>query len=237
MEISYYVPSISVPVPLSREEFENVIKDPTLNAHFKNILKTEDESERQGLIKELPSITWQASFDPEGNAMPSGLFVLEVECSSWGMFYNMKVKKNVAKYGIVYAAMNPQTNWLTLVAKCKPHLHTLLECQTWLAEQLKTFSATVDTTNWDYKTKFVPEAFVLYYDSALFDTTPAQGTIYVGGKNLEQAVVEPETPDIVQAVLITKDSTGEVRINCYGEASLVFNTEDFINHFKSTFKI
>lgn len=239
MEISFFEKTFRGPQLLTKGIFESVIADATLNAHYKNIFKAEEEEVRLKLINDLPSITWQASFDEEEQAMPSGLFVLDVKgINSWGMFYRSKVKGKEKRLGIVYAAMNPRTNGLTLVAKCRPTLHTLYECQTWLANILKVPSSADETIGWDYKVPFVADDFVLYYDSlSIFELTPLNGAVYVGGKNLVQLEPDPEVPEVVQAVLLTKNANGDVNILTFGTTEQTNDITRFVNTFKSTFNI
>ena len=106
-----------------------------------DIAAEKDEEKRGELKKRLPVITWQAAFDGKRlakEAKPSGLFMLDIDhVDEPGKLYNENVAGRIKELGIVYVGMTASRHGLRIVAKCKPDLKTIEECQMWLASNLK----------------------------------------------------------------------------------------------------
>lgn len=92
------------------------------------------------LKKQLPIICWQAYFEGKRvarEAQPSGLFMLDIDhVEQPSVLYNSRIAGHNAEYGIVLVHVTPSGRGLRLVAKCRPELRSIAECQKWLADKL-----------------------------------------------------------------------------------------------------
>lgn len=92
------------------------------------------------LKKDLPVITWQASFvqgiRKNANAQPSGLFMFDVDHvdNPFKLWSGIIGRKD--ELGILFAGMTASRHGLRLVAKCRPEFTTIAECQKWLAKEI-----------------------------------------------------------------------------------------------------
>lgn len=162
-----------------------------------NDIAAEQDTDKRGeLKKKLPVITWQAFFEGRRlnkEAQPSGLFMLDIDhVDNPGEIWAKQVAARVKELGIVYVGMTASRHGLRIVAKCLPTLHSLEECQKWLASNLKVEydSCCKDFARCSY---LVHDSYTYFMDAkAIWDDEPATGTVYAGGKNAAQDNAEME---------------------------------------------
>jgi hypothetical protein len=103
------------------------------------------DKERLGQLKrQLPFITWQASFKDHrrsnANAIPSGLFMLDVDkVENMDDFRQNVIApaiQNAKQLGIVAIHLTPSQHGFHFIAKCPQGVTTLEGCQRWLTAQL-----------------------------------------------------------------------------------------------------
>lgn len=153
-----------------------------------NDIAAETDADKRGeLKKKLPVITWQALFEGRRlnkEALPSGLFMLDIDHVEhpWSL-YEEKIAGHIHELGIVYVGLTASRHGLRIVAKCLPTLHSLEECQKWLASNLKIDydSCCKDFARCSY---LVHDSYTYFMDAkAIWEDEPATGTVYAGGKN------------------------------------------------------
>ena len=96
------------------------------------------------LKRQLPFITWQASFADHrrsnANAIPSGLFMLDVDkVENMDDFRQNVIApaiQNAKQLGIVAIHLTPSQHGFHFIAKCPQGVTTLEGCQRWLTAQL-----------------------------------------------------------------------------------------------------
>ena len=157
-----------------------------------NDIAAEKDADKRGeLKKKLPAITWQAYFAGKRlakEAEPSGLFMLDIDhIENPGEMYAKQVASRVKELGIVYCGMTASRHGLRIVAKCLPTLHTIEECQRWLASNLKVEFDGV-CKDWARCSFLVHDSYTYYMDAkAIWEDEPAVGTVYaVGSGRVEE---------------------------------------------------
>lgn len=149
----------------------------TTDAHVVNIakaLQTEtDPEKRSELKKNLPAITWQASFvdhqRKNANAIPSGLFMLDIDHTDDKTQEIIdKALGMISELGLVYIARSISGKGVRLVALCHKEFTTLEQCQKWLADKLgvEYDSACKDFARLSY---CVPQEYVAYCANGIFN--------------------------------------------------------------------
>lgn len=142
MKFSYFSsPKASKGVECTYDQYLYSANDPKLLQLCNEIAKEEDKDKRGELKKQLPVITWQAYFPGKRlakEAIPSGLFMLDIDhVDNPFELYAKQIASRTKELGIVYVGKTASTHGLRIVAKCLPTLHSLEECQRWLASNLK----------------------------------------------------------------------------------------------------
>lgn len=163
-----------------------------------NDIAAEKDVEKRGeLKKKLPVITWQAFFEGRRlnkEAQPSGLFMLDIDhVENPGEIWAKQIASRVKALGIVYVGMTASRHGLRIVAKCLSALHSLEECQKWLALNLKVEydSCCKDFARCSY---LVHDSYTYFMDAkSIWEDEPAIGTVYAGGKNPVQDNAEMQT--------------------------------------------
>lgn len=155
-----------------------------------------DADKRAELKKKLPVITWQAHFPGRRvnkEAEPSGLFMLDIDhVDNPGEIWSKRIAGRVAELGIVYVGMTASRHGLRIVAKCLPTLHSLEECQKWLASNLKVEYDSC-CKDWARCSFLVHDSYTYFMDAkAIWEEEPATGTVYAGGNNPWQDNAEME---------------------------------------------
>ena len=186
------------------EKFLEVTSSPQLLELCKQIAAEQDHDKRGELKKKLPVVTWQALFEGRRvskEAQPSGLFMLDIDHVEKPFeLYSKKIAGRIKELGIVFVGMTASTHGLRLVAKCLPTLHTIEECQRWLASNLKVECDAV-CKDWARCSFLVHDSYTYYMDAkTIWQDDPAEGTVYTGGLNPVQINVETsEAPGWKQA--------------------------------------
>lgn len=141
MKFSYFAsPKASKGVECTYEQYLQAANDPELLRLCNDIAYEEDKDKRGELKKRLPVITWQAFFPGRrvaSEAQPSGLFMLDIDHvdNPFGL-YSRRIASRTKELGIVYVGKTASTHGLRIVAKCRPELFSLEDCQKWLAGEL-----------------------------------------------------------------------------------------------------
>ena len=195
MKFSYFSsPKASKGVECTYEQYLQAANDPKLLELCNEIAQEVDKDKRGELKKRLPVITWQAYFPGKRlakEAIPSGLFMLDIDhVDNPFELYSKQIASRTKELGIVYVGKTASTHGLRIVAKCLPTLHTLEECQKWLASNLK---VEYDGVCKDFArcSFLVHDSYTYYMDAkAIWQEEPAVGTVYVGGANPAQEKAE-----------------------------------------------
>ena len=177
-------------------EYLDTSNSPELLSLCERIAAEEDKGKRAELKKMLPAITWQAYFEGRrlnSEAQPSGLFMLDIDhVEDPHALYSEKVASRIKELGIVYVGKTASCHGLRIVAKCLPTLHTLEECQRWLASNLK---IEFDDVCKDFaRCSFMVHDSYTYYMNAgaIWEEDPEPGTVYAAGRNPVQVNAEME---------------------------------------------
>lgn len=122
------------------EKYLDVANSQNLLRLCNDIAAEQDKDKRGEMKKRLPVITWQAFFEGRRltkNAQPSGLFMLDIDhVENPGELYSKNVVSRISELGIVYVGTTASRHGLRIVAKCRPEMFSLEECQKWLASSL-----------------------------------------------------------------------------------------------------
>lgn len=161
-----------------------------------DIASEKDGEKRAELKKKLPVITWQAYFPGRRvakEAVPSGLFMLDIDhVENPGEMWAKQIAGRVQELGIVYVGMTASRHGVRIVAKCLPTLHSIEECQKWLASNLKVEYDGV-CKDWARCSFLVHDSYTYFMDAkAIWEDEPAAGTLYAGGSNPAQVNAEME---------------------------------------------
>lgn len=167
------------------EKFLEVTESAALLDLCKRIAAEDDANKRGELKKGLPAVTWQAHFEGRRvakEAFPSGLFMLDIDhVDNPFELYSKKICKRIKELGIVFVGMTASTHGLRIVAKCLPTLHSIEECQKWLASSLKVEYDGV-CKDWARCSFLVHSSYTYYMDAkAIWEDEPSIGTVYAGG--------------------------------------------------------
>ena len=195
MKFSYFAsPKASKGVECTYEQYLQAANDSKLLQLCNEIAKEEDKDKRGELKKRLPVITWQAFFPGRrvaSEALPSGLFMLDIDhVDNPYELYSKQIASRTKELGILYVGKTASTHGLRIVAKCLPTLHSLEECQKWLASNLK---VEYDGVCKDFArcSFLVHDSYTFYMDAkAIWQEEPAVGTVYAGGANPAQENAE-----------------------------------------------
>lgn len=166
----------------TREEYLRVTESKEL-LKLCNLIASEEDADKRGEMKKgLPVVTWQAYFPNRRvskEAQPSGLFMLDIDhVENPYELYSKVVCKRVKELGIVYVGKTASGHGLRIVAKCLPTLHSIEECQRWLASNLKVEFDGV-CKDWARCSFLVHDSYTYYMDAkAIWQDEPAEGMIY-----------------------------------------------------------
>lgn len=204
MKFSYFAsPKASKGVECTRDQYLQAANDPKLLQLCNEIAKEEDKDKRGELKKRLPVITWQAFFPGRRialEAQPSGLFMLDIDhVDNPFELYSKKIAGRTSELGIVYVGKTASTHGLRIVAKCLPTLHTLEECQKWLASNLK---VEYDGVCKDFArcSFLVHDSYTYYMDAKAIWQEEADGMCIYPVENASSRVVsEKQTAEQKQA--------------------------------------
>lgn len=166
MTFDYCPNCTKLPVPLTQELFEQLIRQPWLKAICDEIAAGNLNRKR-----DLPAVCWQAAFGGEKRsnetARPSGLFALDVDHIDkpeevFGSFEN-----RIEELGVYIAHKTPSTHGIRVVARCRPEFGSIAENQAWLAGEIKVEHDTC-TRDLARLSFLVPESYFYYYNPQIF---------------------------------------------------------------------
>lgn len=163
-----------------------------------NDIAAEPDAERRGeLKKQLPVVTWQAFFPGRrvnGEAQPSGLFMLDIDhVDRPGALFADKVARRIRELGILYVGCTASCHGLRIVARCRPELHSIEECQRWLATALDVEFDGV-CKDWARCSFLVHDSYTYFMDSkAIWQEIPDPATIYSDHPQPAEAAQEADT--------------------------------------------
>lgn len=164
------------------EKFLEITESQSLLKLCNEIAAEADDDKRGELKKQLPVITWQAYFAGRRlakDAEPSGLFMLDIDhVENPGEMYHKKIANRLNELGIVFVGKTASRKGLRIVARCLPTLHSLAECQRWLASNLK---VDYDGVCKDFaRCSFVVHSSYTYFmdAAAIWQEEAAEGTKY-----------------------------------------------------------
>ena len=115
MNIDYCPNCHQLPVPLSRETFEQIVREPHLKALCDQIA-----AGNLDLKRDLPAVCWQAAFGGERRsnktARPSGLFALDIDHIDQPDALFHTFEDRLEELGIYIVHKTPSTKGLRVVA-------------------------------------------------------------------------------------------------------------------------
>lgn len=191
------------------EKFLEITESQSLLKLCNEIAAEADDDKRGELKKQLPVITWQAYFAGRRlakEAEPSGLFMLDIDhVENPGELYQKKIANRLNELGIVFVGKTASRKGLRIVAKCLPTLHSLAECQRWLASNLK---VDYDGVCKDFaRCSFVVHSSYTYFmdAAAIWQEEAAAGTQY----QTEQPIVAESIHSNTTGATSTSPTSGE----------------------------
>lgn len=130
--------------------FYNVIDGEKIRRTWERICTVRAANDKEALAeakRQLPVVTWQASFNGERKnerAIPSGLFMLDVDHIPDMTKFQQEIIEPIMShqestaelFGIVAIHFTPSGSGMRFVAKCPLGMTTIEGCQQWLAAQL-----------------------------------------------------------------------------------------------------
>jgi hypothetical protein len=176
----------------TRERYLELAESAELLQLCKEIAICEDDEKRAELKKQLPVITWQAYFEGKRKAkeaIPSGLFMFDIDhVDNPYQLFSTKVISRIKELGIVYVGKTASTHGMRIVARCKPELHSIEECQKWLASNLKVEYDAV-CKDWARCSFLVHDSYTYYMDAnAIWREDPTEAEIYDVNNSFQENV-------------------------------------------------
>ena len=190
--------------PCTRDVFYNITDGDKVARIWRQCQEAAAQGDKKRvdeLKRQLPFITWQASFTDHrrsnANALPSGLFMLDVDKVENPDEFRENVIapaiQNAATLGIVAIHLSPSQRGWHFVAKCPAGMTTIEGCQRWLTAQLGIM--TYDETCKDFaRGSFaVPLAAYDYLDPVgLFEEEPINILpAFDGGQQVNGSTSQP----------------------------------------------
>lgn len=176
-----YFASISASAEVMTPEiFTEVTNDtPERLQLYKAIAQCTDDDQRQKLKKHLPAVTWQAHF-PNGKrknaeAVPSGLFILDIDHIDNPDEVASKVKSLVKERHIIAMHKTPSTKGLRIVAECQKGLNSIQanqdELAKYIVEKVPEVKVKFDTCIKDLArlSYLVPWSYFYFWDGSVWE--------------------------------------------------------------------
>ena len=160
-----------------------VTSSPALLELCQKIAAEPDGNKRGELKKGLPVVTWQSYFPSKRlakEAEPSGLFMLDIDHvdDPWKLYSERMCNSDIKReLGIVFIGKTASCHGLRIVAKCRPGLKTIADCQRWLASNLKVDYDGV-CKDWARCSFLVHDSYTYYMDAQGIWGTPEEGEVY-----------------------------------------------------------
>lgn len=169
MKFDYCKNCTQKPLPMSRELFETIIKQPWLESIANDVANGSLERKR-----DLPAACWQASFGGEKRsnqtAIHSGLFALDIDHIDNPLALYNRFKARISELGIYIVHKTPSTKGLRIVAACREGLTTIGENQEWIAKEIGVEHDAV-TRDFARLSFLVPESYFYHYNPKIFTDT------------------------------------------------------------------
>ena len=192
MTFDYCPNCTKLPVALTQDTFEQLIRQPWLKAICDEIAAGNLDRKR-----DLPAVCWQAAFGGEKrsnqNARPSGLFALDIDHIEQPDVLFRTFDDRIQELGIYVVHKTPSTHGLRVVARCRPELATIADNQAWLASEIRVEhdACTRDLARLSF---LVPESYFYHYNPQVFtdtaDVHPQQASV----ENLHTQNSQKENP-------------------------------------------
>ena len=169
MTFDYCPNCTKLPVALTQDTFEQLIRQPWLKAICDEIAAGNLDRKR-----DLPAVCWQAAFGGEKrsnqNARPSGLFALDIDHIEKPDVLFRTFDDRIQELGIYVVHKTPSTHGLRVVARCRPGLATIADNQAWLAGEIHVEhdACTRDLARLSF---LVPESYFYHYNPQVFTDT------------------------------------------------------------------
>lgn len=166
MNFDYCPNCTKLPVSLTQDTFEQLIRQPWLTAICNEIATGNLDRKR-----DLPAVCWQAAFGGEKrsnqNARPSGLFALDIDHIEQPELLFRSFSGRIQELGIYIAHKTPSTHGLRVVARCRPEYSTIADNQAWLAREINVEhdACTRDLARLSF---LVPENYFYHYNPLIF---------------------------------------------------------------------
>lgn len=166
MNFDYCPNCTKLPVTLTRELFEQLIKQPWLAKIAEEIAAGNLDRKR-----DLPAACWQAAFGGQKrsnvNALPSGLFALDVDHVDDPLALFESFKERINDLGIYVVHKTPSTRGLRIVALCRSEFSSISDNQAWLAKEIGVEHDAV-TRDFARLSFLVPESYFYFYNPNIF---------------------------------------------------------------------
>ena len=167
-----YCPNVTkLPVLLTRELFEKLIREPWLEQMAADIAAGNLNRKR-----DLPAVCWQAAYGGQkrsnANAVSSGLFALDIDHVENPEALYQSFRERIPELGIYIVHKTPSTKGLRIVASCRQEFSTIGENQAWMAAQLGVEHDAV-TRDFARLSFLVPVGYFYHYDPKVFSDEPA----------------------------------------------------------------
>ena len=153
--------------------FDQAISDPKLVALCQRIADETDKQRRQDLKKQLPVVTYHASFDGKSrtnaNAIPSGLCAVDIDDIELPYkVFSEQVLPHKRELDIRLAHLTPSQHGLRVVFVCQANRTTIAENMAWFESVtgLQCDPACKDLARASY---LVPESYLYYRDNSMFE--------------------------------------------------------------------
>ena len=166
MNFDYCPNCTKLPVSLTQDTFEQLIRQPWLTAICNEIATGNLDRKR-----DLPAVCWQAAFGGEKrsnqNARPSGLFALDIDHIEQPELLFRSFSGRIQELGIYIVHKTPSTHGLRVVARCRPEYSTIADNQAWLAREINVEhdACTRDLARLSF---LVPENYFYHYNPLIF---------------------------------------------------------------------
>lgn len=180
MQFDYCPNCTKLPVPLSKELFEQLVRQPWLQAIADEIAGGNLDRKR-----DLPAACWQAAFGGQKrsnvNAKPSGLFALDVDHIDDPLALYESFKERIPDLGIYVVHKTPSTKGLRIVALCRPEFLTISDNQAWLAKEIGVEHDAV-TRDFARLSFLVPESYFYFFNPNIFTD---EATVLLSNNDME----------------------------------------------------
>lgn len=186
-------------VTLTQEKFMYLINDEQVIALCKKIAAEPDHDKQGELKKNLPIITWMASFAGKSraikNAVPSGLCMLDIDgIEDPAKMWQTIAAKGVESLGIVIAHKTPSAHGLRIVFVNREGFDTIVQNQEWFAAQFPEIKFDTCVKDLARSSFVVPFSYFYFIENKVFTE---MWPVYIkeGGKSSDTSSDESSDAD------------------------------------------